>query len=105
MKIAITSVGNSLSSNIDERFGRCAFFVIYDTDTKSVEFIPNHAKDAEGGAGTAAVQLIASQQVAKVVSGQFGVKVKPLLDSLKIQMISIKGSHSVQEIINMIEER
>lgn len=105
MKIAITSVGNSLSSRLDEHFGRCAFFVIYDTDTKGVEFILNHAKDAEEGAGTAAVQLIASQEVAKVVSGQFGIKAKPLLDSLKIQMISIKGEHSVQEIINMLEQR
>ncbi len=33
MKIAITSEGNSLNSLIDPRFGRCAFFAIYDTDT------------------------------------------------------------------------
>ena len=32
MKIAITSTGNSLESNIDQRFGRCAYFVIYNTE-------------------------------------------------------------------------
>ncbi len=103
MKIAIASTGNSLSSKVDQRFGRCAYFVIYDTDTKSFEFIPNGGKNAGEGAGAAAVQLVVSRNVSKIVSGEFGVKVKPLLDSLKIQMISIKGDHTVQEIIDMME--
>jgi len=33
------------------------------------------------------VQLVASRNVKKIVSGEFGMKIKPLLDSLKIQMI------------------
>jgi len=36
MKIAITSTGNSLESNIDQRFGRCAYFVIYNTENKAI---------------------------------------------------------------------
>ena len=103
MKVAITSTGNSLISKVDQRFGRCAYFVIYDTITKAMEFIPNAGIHAEEGAGSAAVQLIASRKVEKIVSVEFGFKVKPLLDSLKIQMISIKGEHTVQEIIDMIE--
>ena len=103
MKIAITSTGNTLESKIDERFGRCAFFVIYDTETKATEFIPNPHKDAESGAGPAAVQLLASRGVNKIVAGEFGVKIKSLLDSLKIQMIVFKKpEHKVQEIINML---
>ncbi|NTW26680.1 MAG: diguanylate cyclase, partial [Lentimicrobium sp.] len=41
MKIAITSTGNSMESTIDQRFGRCAYFVIYDSTTRSIDFIPN----------------------------------------------------------------
>jgi len=90
MKIAISSSGNTLESTIDQRFGRCAYFVIYDTESKSVEFIPNPNKDCEEGAGPASVQLVAAKNIGKIVSGEFGLKIKPLLDSLKIQMIVLK---------------
>ena len=87
MKVAITSTGNNLESKLDQRFGRCAFFVIYDIETKGMEFIPNPNKDALEGAGPASVQLVASRDIEKIISGEFGIKIKSLLDSLKIQMI------------------
>jgi len=103
MKIAISSTDNTLESILDRRFGRCAWFVIYDTDNKSCEFIPNPNKDAEEGAGSASVQLVASKSVSKIVSGEFGMKIKPILDSLKIQMIVLKDSEpSIKEIIEML---
>ena len=103
MKVAITSTGNSLDSKLDQRFGRCAFFVIYDTGSKAVEIIPNPNKDVQGGAGPAAVQLVASRDVQKIISGEFGIKIKSLLDSLRIQMIVYKEPEKrIQEIISML---
>ncbi|NLJ43888.1 MAG: hypothetical protein GX431_09530 [Bacteroidales bacterium] len=103
MKVAITSNGNTLESKLDQRFGRCQYFTVYDTDTKGIEFIPNPNKDAEEGAGPASVQLVASQGVQKVISGEFGIKIKSLLDSLKIQMVILKQPEkSIQEIIDML---
>jgi predicted Fe-Mo cluster-binding NifX family protein len=104
MKVAITSSGNTLDSVLDQRFGRCAFFVVYDTESKATEFIPNSNKDADEGAGPASVQLIASRKVQKIISGEFGFKIKPLLDSLKIQMIIIKDPQKkISEIIAMLK--
>ncbi len=103
MKVAITSTGNTLESQIDRRFGRCKYFVIYDTESKSVEFIPNPNIDVESGAGPASVQVVASKNVEKIISGEFGVKIKSILDSLKIQMITVKEQEkTVQDIINML---
>ncbi|MBE0637107.1 MAG: NifB/NifX family molybdenum-iron cluster-binding protein [Bacteroidales bacterium] len=103
MKVAITSIGNKLESKLDERFGRCAYFVIYDRETGSVEFLPNPNKEALNGAGPASVQLIASRKVQKIVSGEFGIKIKSLLDSLKIQMIVLKDEKkTVEDVINML---
>jgi predicted Fe-Mo cluster-binding NifX family protein len=90
MKVAITSTGNTLESNVDQRFGRCAYFVIYDSESKSVEYIPNPNKQISEGAGPASVQILAERGVHKIVSGDFGLKVKPLLHSFKVQMIVIK---------------
>lgn len=104
MKVAITSTGNMPESTIDQRFGRCAYFVVYDSETKSVEYIPNPNKNAEDGAGPASVQLVASRNVTKIISGEFGLKIKPLLDSLKIQMIMIKDPDKmVKSIIDILD--
>lgn len=103
MKVAITSTGNTLESTIDQRFGRCAYFVIYDTENKAIEFIPNPNKDAEEGAGPASVQFVAYRNINKIVSGEFGMKIKSLLDSLKIQMIVLKEPEKkIKEIIEML---
>ena len=90
MKIAIASTGDSLDSMLDKRFGRCSYFAILDTETKDVEFIVNPNKDIDEGAGPASIQLIASAQVEKIVSGEFGNKIKSLLNELKIQMVIAK---------------
>jgi len=94
MKIAITSTGDNLDATLDSRFGRCAFFAIYDTERKSTEFVNNPSKNANEGAGPAAVQFIAAYKVSKIVSGEFGMKIKSLLDSLGIEMITEKDSSS-----------
>ena len=103
MKVAITSTGNSLGSHLDQRFGRCDFFVIYDTETKALEYIPNPNKEALEGAGPASVQLVASRNVNKIISGEFGIKIKSLLDSLKIQMIIFKEpDKKIKDIIDIL---
>ena len=51
MKICITANGEGLDSEVDPRFGRCSYFVIYDPETRSVESISNSSAVASGGAG------------------------------------------------------
>lgn len=103
MKIAITSTGNSLDSKVDSRFGRCSFFAIHNTITKETKFIANSSKEAEGGAGPAAVQQVASENIEKVVSGEFGVKIKPLFESLNVQMIVMNEDITIQEVIDLLD--
>lgn len=104
MKIAITSTGNNLDSKLDPRFGRCSYFVIYDNETEGMEFIPNPNKDSGEGAGPASVQFVASRDVRKIISGEFGMKIKSMLDSLKIQLVILKDPEkSVRDIINLLK--
>lgn len=105
MKVAITSSGNALKCKLDKRFGRCSYFAIYDTVTKSVEFIPNPNKEAEEGAGPSSVQLVASIPVEKIVSGEFGFKIKSLLVDLRIQMVVVKEPDTtVEDIIRLLNQ-
>lgn len=105
MIVAITSTGNTLESLIDPRFGRCAFFAFYDTENQKIEFLLNTNKNAEEGAGPAAVQTVAIHKAVKIVSGDFGVKIKSLLNDLKIQMIIIKQEKTIKEIVDLLNQQ
>ena len=106
MKVAIASTGNTLESNIDSSFGRCAWFIIIDTEDGGMEFIPNTNREMEEHAGRAAVELVATRNVQMIVSGEFGAKIKPLLDSMHIQMVVIKDSGKrISDIITLLNNR
>ena len=106
MKVAIASTGNTLESNIDSSFGRCAWFIIVDTEDGGMEFIPNTNRDMEEHAGKAAVELVATRNVSMIVSGEFGAKIKPLLDSMHIQMVVIEDTEKrVSDIIALLNNR
>jgi predicted Fe-Mo cluster-binding NifX family protein len=106
MKVAITSTGNSPESKLDSRFGRCSYFVIYDTENHATEYIPNPNKENVECVGPASVQLIASKGAEKVVSGEFGAKVKSLFDSLQIQLVVLNDPEKkISEIIKLLNNK
>jgi len=88
MKLCITSTGTSLDSNVDPRFGRCPYFIIYDTDSGTFESIENASRQAMGGAGIQAGQFIASKEVVAVITGNFGPNAFRVLQTAKIKMYS-----------------
>lgn len=104
MKVAISATGDTVESSVDNRFGRCSYFAIFDTDTHNVKFITNTAAESSQGAGPAAVQLLAGNQVQQVVSGEFGMKVKPLLEQLSIKMLNLQnGQHTILDVLKQFK--
>lgn len=104
MKVAITSKGNTLDSILDTRFGRCSYFAIYDTESKKLEFVENPNLNTNEGAGPSSVKLIASYGVKKAVSGEFGFKIKSLMDDLSIQMIIVNEEKTINEIVELLNK-
>ncbi|GAB1419458.1 NifB/NifX family molybdenum-iron cluster-binding protein [Bacteroidales bacterium] len=103
MKVAITSTGNSPDSMLDPRFGRCSWFVIYDTITGSIEFLPNPFRNEEENVAEKSINLVNCRKVEKIISGEYGEKNKLQLDSLNIQLIVLPNCQiSIQEIINLL---
>lgn len=72
MKVALTCQGQSLEHDLDQRFGRAAFILIVDLETKFVEIIDNAANAPSGGAGIAAAQRLVDRNVSAVITGQIG---------------------------------
>ncbi len=98
MKIAISSTGENLDSNIDSRFGRCAYFIIVDTDTMNYECYPNEGSGFSSGAGTSAAQFIASKGVEYVITGNCGPKAMQVLNSAGVKLI-LGQSGSIREAV------
>jgi predicted Fe-Mo cluster-binding NifX family protein len=72
VKVAISSAGKDLTSPIDPRFGRCAYFVIVDTETMEAQGYENPGALAGTGAGVAAAQLVANGGAEAVISKVLG---------------------------------
>ena len=88
MKVAVSATGPSLDSSVDPRFGRCAYFVIVDSDTMKFEAIPNPAQYAGGGAGIQAAQTIAGKGVQAVLTGNVGPNAYQALSAAGIQIVT-----------------
>ena len=62
IKIAVSSNGKSLDSQVDIRFGRCEYFVIVNPGDMSSETLDNESAVLGGGAGIQTAQSLASQR-------------------------------------------
>ena len=72
MKIAVSSSGDNLDSQIDPRFGRCAYFVVADTENMNFEAFDNESIALGGGAGIQASQFVASKGAKAIMTGNVG---------------------------------
>ena len=106
MKIILTSEENNLESKLDLRFGRAAWFCLYDTKTRKTKFLINENINANGGAGTKAAEKMAELEVEQIISGDFGPKAKELLDKFKIQMVMFNDRNTkIGDIIEKIASK
>jgi predicted Fe-Mo cluster-binding NifX family protein len=99
MKLAISTASPQPDARLDSRFGRCAYFVIIDTETREWDAHPNPAANAGGGAGTQSAQFIANQGVGAVVGPRFGPNAFTVLDAAGIQMYAASRG-TVEELVD-----
>ncbi|MBE9529844.1 MAG: NifB/NifX family molybdenum-iron cluster-binding protein [Proteobacteria bacterium] len=98
MKIAVSSSGRDLDSQVDPRFGRCAYFVIVETDDMSFEAFANENISLGGGAGIQSAQFVASTGAKAVITGNCGPNA---VQTLSVSQVEIFVGHSgtVREVI------
>jgi len=101
-KVAITSSGNTLDALVDPRFGRCAYFIIVDTDTMQFKVVENSGAGRQGGAGVNAAQLLIDEGVEVLVSGNVGPNAEQALKSGNVKIIT-GVSGTVKDVVEKLK--
>lgn len=92
MRIGVAAMGESLESAVSDRFGRCPYFLIVESDAMTFEAILNPASTVPGGAGPAAVQELANRGVEVAIAGEFGPKAQHALEMAGIRSVKATGT-------------
>ena len=92
MRIAISSAGKQLDSNLDPRFGRAPYFIILDEETMDFITVENTQNlNLSQGAGIQAGKTIADQHVDALITGHCGPKAFRVLQSAGIKIVTGAG--------------
>jgi predicted Fe-Mo cluster-binding NifX family protein len=98
MKICVSAAAGGLDVPLDPRFGRCAYFVIVNSETMEFEVVPNLAAEAMGGAGIRAAQTIASKGVEVLITGNVGPNAFQALSAAGIKIVT-GAAGTVREVV------
>lgn len=102
MKVAVSAKGEGLDSFVDSRFGRCAYFVVVDTDSGQVESFPNPSLSSAHGAGVNTVQFLSEKGVAAVCTQNVGPNGFSALSASGID-VYVAGEGTVAETIEQFK--
>ena len=95
MKVAVSSKGKNLDSEVDGVFGRCSYFIIADIEKnkiKKTEVVENKNATRMGGAGIAAAQDVAGKKAKAVITGNIGPRASDVFKQFDISVYNAKGS-------------
>lgn len=102
MKIAVTSQGRTLDAAVDERFGRCNFFIIIDPANMDYEIISNEAIASSGGAGIRAAQALIHTNVEVIITGNIGPNAFGVLHQAGIRVF--RSSGTIRDTVEKFKE-
>ncbi|MCB2215979.1 NifB/NifX family molybdenum-iron cluster-binding protein [Desulfofustis glycolicus] len=89
MKIAVTSQGKELASQVDPRFGRAPYILVVDIDTMNFEALDNSGNaGAFKGAGIQAATMVHDKGAEVVMTGYCGPKAFATLQAAEIKVVS-----------------
>lgn len=104
MKIAITSKGTDLDSEVDPRFGRAAYILIVDTFSLGVEVMDNSENvNAFKGSGIQAAAMVSDNGAEVLLTGFCGPNAFKTLNAAGVKVAN-DATGTVREAVNAFNE-
>ncbi|MCP4754293.1 MAG: dinitrogenase iron-molybdenum cofactor biosynthesis protein [Proteobacteria bacterium] len=104
MKIAVTSKGADIDSQVDPRFGRAGFVLIVDSETFEFETLDNKENaNSLKGAGIQAASMISNKGAEVLLTGYCGPNAFATLNAAKVKVAAnVEGT--VKEAVASFNE-
>lgn len=100
MSICITATEDNLDCKVDERFGRCKYFILVDPVTKKFEAFENPALSSPGGVGIKAANAILKYTPAAVITGLIGDNALNVLKAANTRVFTCRD-RTVREAVEL----
>lgn len=96
MKIAIAATTSGTDARVASHAARAPYYLLFDTETSTIEAFPNPAVSVEHAAGPKAAAFLIAHDVSKVIAGEFGPKFRAELGNT---VSCVEQTGAVSEII------
>ncbi len=94
--VAICAAANSPFARIDGRFGRCAYFMLWNEEQGSFDALSNSGPDLNQGAGTGAAQELLQRGVGVLICNRIGPKAHSILQKAGVKVYGVGDSLDVE---------
>jgi len=98
-RVAVPVKTPELDAPLESKFGRAAFLLLVDRRTLAFEVVENPAREARGGAGIAAAELLSKRKVTGVIAEKFGPKALEALTAAGIPMYRCQANATAREAL------
>jgi predicted Fe-Mo cluster-binding NifX family protein len=102
MKIAVASEGKTISSRVDDRFGRCPYFLVVDTTSRATETIENPGQQEKNAAGIRACQMLIAEDIDAVVVKNIGHNALVTLTGADMDVYTV-ASGTVSDAVEQVK--
>lgn len=100
MKIAICAQAENTQSSVDSRFGRAAYFAVFDDVANQWDFIPNsqNLQNAQG-AGTQSAQIVIDAEADVLLASNVGPKAMAALKANGVEVFKLDAVVTVEQAL------
>ncbi|MGO1368331.1 MAG: NifB/NifX family molybdenum-iron cluster-binding protein [Senegalia sp. (in: firmicutes)] len=103
MKIGIPVSEKTIEGYVNNTFGRTNYFLIYDTQSQSSNFVNNTAASSQGGAGIKAAQILVDENIDCLLTPRCGKNAAEVLENADIKLYK-SNSSTIKENIDALKE-
>lgn len=98
-QIAICASADSPSAVVDGRFGRCAYFMLWDEEQQKFGAIRNGGPDLNQGAGTGAAQELLRRGVGCLICNRIGPKAFAVMQKAGVKIYDAKEGQDLGTVL------
>ena len=101
---AITVKEDNINSPLEDCFGKAKYFCFVEDNPEKIEFVLNPGNDLMKGSGEKAVSYLIEKGVEIVISRNYGITVKKILNKHNIQTVIIPSKYKkLSEILQIFK--